>query len=64
MTIKLRLETDESRKRWELIKEASEEVNNWDELRKAEAYRRTKRTDKRDVNEAESKVTFDQPPVN
>ena len=39
--IKLRLASEESRKRWELIKEASEEVNKWDELKRAEAYRRS-----------------------
>lgn len=45
MKIKLRLETEESKKRWELIKQASQEVSNWDDLRKAEAYRRIKRVD-------------------
>lgn len=54
MKIKLRLETEESKKRWELIKQASNEVNNWDELRKAEAYRRTNRTDSSSKGREES----------
>lgn len=35
--IKLKLDTPEAKKRWKLIKEASKEVDGWDELKKAEA---------------------------
>ena len=45
MKIKLRLESPESRRRWDLIKQASREVSDWDELKKAEAYRRTRPID-------------------
>jgi hypothetical protein len=62
MKIRLRLDTDESKERWELIKEASAEVSEWDELRKAEAYRRTKVDTMADSRD--EKVSFSEPAAN
>ena len=39
--LRIKLDTLAQRERWRLIKQASAEVDGWDELRKAEAYRRT-----------------------
>lgn len=40
--LSVKLTTPEAKERWRLIKEASKEIDSWDELRKAEAFNRIK----------------------